>query len=142
MGLKANELRVGNLVYYNGNHKHIGTVTSLQPKYVLQCCNYVEYSKDIKIGLNNRFDILYDIDKIKPIPLTEEWLLKFGAKLEKTEEHDWYFFENVYVNCGFSNIGKTEYWYMYQEGKPIKFVHELQNLIYALTGEELIINFN
>ena len=51
------------------------------------------------------------INEFEPIPITEELLIKFGF--------------NEYVN---TNI------------YPIKYVHQLQNLYFALIGEELIIN--
>ncbi len=53
----------------------------------------------------------------KPIPLTEEWLVKFEQK-----DLDLFILE-IEVNW---NI-------------KIKYVHQLQNLYFALTGEELTI---
>lgn len=157
--IQANELRIGNLLYFNGNHKHIGTVTSLQPKHIVQCCKYVEYSNDIKIGLNHRFDILYDIENVKPIPLTEEILLKcpqlqhnpivkianvFNMNLGRNRE--------LSISCaGTPNLavfitnkenGNTTdivtIW-NYDYDKEL-YLHTFQNLIFALTGEELTVN--
>jgi hypothetical protein len=74
--------------------------------------------------------------EIKPIPITEEWLLKFG--FEKTE---WYF--NSYRLV----IGNNDYAILIDlDGNcevgdiitcKIQYVHQLQNLYFALTGEEL-----
>ena len=76
----------------------------------------------------------------KPIPLTEERLLKFGFK--KTENgwlrleicNDWsyLYWERL---AGFSlSVDKHGISLPY-----IKYVHQLQNLYFALTGEELIL---
>ena len=80
-------------------------------------------------------------DWIEPIPLTEEWLLKFG-------------FENKgrilssdvisYVNKFGAEVRHyTEYRFFIPElrtGIWIQYIHQLQNLYFALTGEELTIH--
>jgi hypothetical protein len=76
---------------------------------------------------------------IKPIPLTEEWLIKFGFKL--TENHVGY---NEYrlntlgfrVQCSKNNNPVS---LCNNRGYITDFihVHQLQNLYFALTGEEL-----
>ena len=68
----------------------------------------------------------------KPIPLTEEWLLKFGF-----ESDDEFIFEKDIRIC------KTKQGYVYFDFSvmdpicDVKYVHQLQNLHFALTGEEL-----
>ena len=68
--MKANELRIGNLVYYRKEDY----------KVVLIAEDLIKI--DIGYGAVQRFEknpiISPNIDKLKPIPLTEEWLLKFG----------------------------------------------------------------
>jgi len=74
------------------------------------------------------------LDILEPIPLTEEWLLKFG--FESNPYEDRYEKGEIYVECN-KTKGFTELWL---SGFPhIKHVHQLQNLYFALTGEELII---
>ena len=58
--IKANELRIGNLVYDN-----LGGTLKIKG-----------------ISLES------DLSHIKPIPLTEEWLLKFG--IDFTSEKEWH----------------------------------------------------
>jgi hypothetical protein len=70
---------------------------------------------------------------IEPIPLTEEWLVKFG--FERSEESlcwslDGFLFEYL-DNKIFPIFNRREY--------CLKHVHQLQNLYKALTGEELTI---
>ena len=82
----------------------------------------------------------------KPIPLTEEWLLEFGFdKLENDIptyykcfgnliEDDYEFSFNIYIDS-------EQNYFITVFGRKIiiKYVHQLQNLYHALTGEELII---
>jgi hypothetical protein len=65
----------------------------------------------------------------KPIPLTEEWLLKLGF-IKHVSQSIWY------------TLNKVDVWFF--DGKyvndidvEIKYVHQLQNLYFALTNEEL-----
>ena len=115
--MKANELRIGNWVFDNDQLEEF-TIES---------------------------DTLFDesdgdcMEKhIKPIPLTEEWLVKFGA--EKVNEISEYFDgEDMYsyelyldgAECLFDRKCNC------QPYEHIKYVHQLQNLYFALTGEEL-----
>jgi len=65
----------------------------------------------------------------QPIPLTEEWLLKFGFETQGIMAKVW-ILKNINVwalDGGFAN--DLDY--------PINYVHQLQNLYFALTGEEL-----
>jgi len=79
--------------------------------------------------------------KAKPIPLTEEWLYKFGFKVGEVED---YFDKNIGIKKILAIhlkdkefiIGYGIYWTYHFK---IKYVHQLQNLYFALTGEELII---
>lgn len=73
-----------------------------------------------------------------PIPLTEEWLEKFGFEydietksysiLTHLEKHD-YLFE---VSNKYQQYFQPDF-----IGIDIKYVHQLQNLYFALTNEEL-----
>jgi hypothetical protein len=70
----------------------------------------------------------------KPIPLTEEWLERFG--FEKIQMS----IPTAYKTKDGFRIKKDQrgYWMQYKYGMTIiKHVHQLQNLYFALTGEEL-----
>lgn len=80
-------------------------------------------------------------DYYKPIPLTEEWLLKFGFK---SDDISWEYskrFGNLYIMYDI----KINSIYIHDGSRydgadipnEIKHVHQLQNLYFALTGEEL-----
>jgi hypothetical protein len=87
----------------------------------------------------------------KPIPLTEEWLLKFG--FEKDESKDFMVNYHLKVNndifiqyeddfsCGLyadEECSQTQL-AVIPKHTNCKYLHQFQNLYYALTGEELII---
>ena len=122
--MKATELRIGNYYQYAGN----GGIVYTQ----VQAIKY------------NQFGLLSDFDGTnfeicKPIQLTEEWLLRFGFK-EFLIDETWYFIKNDFVFeisgiIGFHNYNELES-ICFNENK-CKYVHQLQNLYFALTGEEL-----
>jgi hypothetical protein len=73
------------------------------------------------------------------IPLTEEWLLKFGFKHDyeeyyeiENQEHEFRIAKTI---DGFILAIGSEY----HVGQKFEHVHQLQNLCFALTGEELTI---
>jgi hypothetical protein len=79
-----------------------------------------------------------------PVPLTEEWFLKFGFEL-KTDVY----FSNIkykdqcWVNFSFCIAvwRNGNFMYDWNGGNiQIKYVHQLQNLYFALIGKELTIN--
>jgi hypothetical protein len=79
--MKATELRIGNFVWDDYSGEMI--VSSI----------HVNYDNNGSVELKKRLDLptgLYSIDNIQPIPLTKEWLMKFGFKKEArmtTEEY-------------------------------------------------------
>lgn len=113
--LKANELRIGNVIRL----QHL-----TQPLIV-------EMISNDEVATNRSF--LF-ISAYEAIPLTEEILLNcgFGKK-------------NYSMMCHIYSNGKFEIqnnFTIYFQSKWIKLecLHQLQNLYFALTGEELIIN--
>lgn len=130
--MKANELRLGN---YVDNQIHgVGEVSALSGLTVLYSRNYNSLS----------------VDSFYPIPLTEEWLLMFGFELVCDLVDDMKYFELKPFKYGicfdhddivfYRNIGiSNEYTPLIYDEKTLQHVHQLQNLYFALTGEELTI---
>ena len=121
--MKATELRIGNWVKWNYEERSDGNAYPVEFGYELD---------DIKNNPNI----------VKPIPLTEEWLVKFG--FEKMDAFGWvkdfitldesvahYSFD---MWRGTYSIEKCD---MTEIPQEIKHVHQLQNLYFALTGQEL-----
>jgi hypothetical protein len=108
MKLEAKDLRIGNLV----------CIHSIKLQMCIEDFNFRE-------------------DFFKPIPLTEEWLVRFG--FEKSA-----FNENVYSNKSIILDKRKLGWLLCDNSidnlKHIKHVHQLQNLYFALTQEELTLN--
>ena len=102
--MNANELRVGNWVEQN----------SIQYRCI----------PDTIVMLHNK-----ELE-LKPIPLTEEWLLRFGMD---EALNGWWCKDEVFsYREGYAGLG-TNRW------TQIQHVHQLQNLYFALTGQELTI---
>lgn len=79
------------------------------------------------------------ISEFKPIQLTEKWLTKFGFEKNGTvfKLNSWFGLEKEYSR---ENYEKYNFMFEnYQIQFPdlfVKSVHQLQNLYFALTGEE------
>ena len=74
-------------------------------------------------------------EMFEPIPLTEEWLLKFGFDYDN--ETSTYSLLTSLRKCDLCIdilLSDGEYFWKYVE---LKYVHQLQNLYFALTGNEL-----
>lgn len=136
--MNAQELRLGNLVYF----------TDIPFKVK-------EISNSFITCDRGRGDCDFSINNLKPIPLTAEWLERFGF-----EKWTWcndaafiplFFGDSMY--CRFYNdmwhikrmkverdskgvYGKTQSKYILPKGN-IKYVHQLQNLYFSLCSKEL-----
>ena len=126
--MKANELRIGNLV--NTTDNKLTGVTD------------IIVDKDFKDSYFWCYG--YNEDDVKPIPLTEKWLLKFGFKNRTTLFDSKIYFKGIYfvsiIEGGNIVFGcKDEANKPYNTLRKIKYVHQLQNLYFTLTGEELTI---
>ena len=124
MALSAKDLRIGNLIY---NIK-----------------NEFEKRQIIVSGITNTMiackQIVTEHKFFEPIPLSEEWLLKAGFNKQSL---------SGIHNC-FVIKRKNNYHFTLYESEnsyninnrmlevDIKYVHQLQNLYLALTGEELV----
>ncbi len=128
--MKAKELRIGNLVQFEGEFHTIASIGS-DETIRLRCedSTHRNYCHGT-IGC-------YGMYSIDPIPLTEEWLLKFGFISNPYEDR--YEKGLIHVECD-KTKGAT---YLWINNMPhIKHIHQLQNLYFAITGEELTIGGN
>ena len=81
---------------------------------------------------------------IKPIPLTEDWLIKFGfAKdADRNQYKKGWFRICDTISQGLSFVDLDVFQNDECVWVAVKYVHQLQNLYFALTGEELTIKSN
>ncbi len=119
--IKANELRIGNILNYNTSKEEVLPI-------VVDWEIIQSYSQN-EIEFTSYF---------KPLELTPKWLKKFG------------FIQN---NNAWSKNGLSLFDYNFSQGElnlilnasscpapDVKYVHQLQNLYFALTGKELEFN--
>ena len=125
--MKAEELRIGNYIISH-------SITMYEVLGI----------NDFKHGIGARNLETSEIFGVSPdtsygIPLTEEWLLKLGFERHKDVR---YFYDKdlltVSVETGPHNPKGCVYFNSWRilKKKP-EYVHQLQNLYFALTGEEL-----
>jgi hypothetical protein len=128
--MKATELRINNLV----NAVMTNEVYSID----LWALNVIEEG-NYQNSHNTKTKVF------KPIPLTEEWLLKFGfiGKYKSVHTH-WNYkgfgIEQKSDEDDFGGSIPIEQVFYYEYRYDIEHVHQLQNLYFALTGEELTLN--
>ena len=124
--MKANELRIGN--------------------YVNVFLNNVDYNT-IQIKVDDLYYIIQKNGVYEPIPLTKEWLEKFGFKYTSSNNsYLTYTKSNYYLQMDVRKANNK--WKIFDDvisdlvefaKVDITHVHQLQNLYFALTGKELTI---
>ena len=125
--MKASELRIGNYVS-SGKYNTVEEIIGIEP---------------IKLFTTSGYS---SIGEYEPIPLTDEWLEKFGFKeseyAKKTLLCDVGGFNSrlhIDINqddicVSVEQVIANDVIYLHCE-----YVHQLQNLYFSLTGEELIL---
>jgi hypothetical protein len=124
--MRASDLRIGNLIHVD---KEVFIVD------MNDSCGVLSIDKRGLVRLDN----------CTPILLTEKWFINFRFKLDEDEGdvkcyQKGRFCVKIVDDLDFYSCMKmyegNEYWFL----KHLTFVHELQNLYFALTGEELTLN--
>jgi len=130
--MKAESLRIGNYVDVYKGDVHYG----------IEVVNNIS-----SMGINERLPGEYyavfenpmnDELLVKPIPLTEEWLIRFG--FEGSHALGFRILINQRYNLEISDLNNVKF---QRRGLEIncmmnlEYVHQLQNLYYPLNGEEL-----
>lgn len=125
--MNANELRIGNFVNVpraDQSPFRIDAFESLSNKFIKVAMIHPEYGE-------NFHPLTWYGNDLNPIPLTEEWLLRFGF------EHREFSFDKGSFFLS-KRTGKNEYLYQAHTNRfQVKYVHQLQNLYFAVKGTEL-----
>lgn len=135
--IQANELRIGNLF----SHTNENGTFNIVVKEILES------------GINTHFNNgtwFIELDNINPIPLTEEILLKAGFEKEYEDDRYGRVFLIPNTKCiirivNYGNPQSEDFGYSLEISddkdwcsiKRIYHMHDLQNTIFALTGEEI-----
>jgi len=125
--MTAKEFRLGNLISVLGNVVEV-----------------IKIYGDIKIEVHSDILQFWEVDieekdeDVLPIPLTEEWLLKFGFKRLESPAPEIHPYADYIKYDIVISMPYFEFSYSYGDSsRVLKYVHELMNLYYTLTGEEL-----
>ena len=136
--MDSSELRIGN--YVNFEFKSGVDKISIFPKDLFEMYKREEVK-----------------DMLSPIPLTEEWLIKFGFRLLRKDEFNDYtqivYGKSIIVGdednseklviylpfnrCEIGEYNPKDDDYSYILNIDINYVHQAQNLFYSLTNTEL-----
>ena len=133
MELSATELRIGNIIKLSESNE------------IFMAYEICSYGFRVR---NKNEDTWIEEWQFEGIQLTEEWLLRFG--FEKAKHSHGY---DCYIKDGFDFdiVSHGRYWVLaiytdesctnslYFAHGRFEYVHQLQNLYFALTGEELTI---
>ena len=126
--MKVQELRIGNLIFYHSNFTEETRV---------KVVDLITFS--LLLGSHEEFKESY-----LPIPLTEEWLIKLGFEhynqlgyniKNNNFEIDIWFDDNGTIND--IQLSSTNISGAYPNIKNFQYLHQIQNLYFTLTGEEL-----
>ena len=120
--MKAKELRIGNWVQF----RHTETPVRVTLDDFVR-----EYNEE-------------HLEEYEPIPLTEEWLKRFGFEQMKLYTGDNCFVKEKFCVLCDGQLKNCDLRLTFDSDQTIRikldYVHQLQNLYFALTGEELTKN--
>ncbi len=139
MAIKTSELRIGNYLY-----------ADFAPVKVVEIDEYTFRAEED--------EVFPDADECEPIPLTEDWLRRFGFEMRMINGHlpEWYImctpphykrefalvFRFGMKKSSPKGVCDEQRWHAWMDSGDshsfnIQSIHQLQNLYHALTGEEL-----
>lgn len=138
--MKATELRIGNFIYGYTENDEDEEVECLVKVVVLDYADITDYRIWVE-GFSSK-DASEYYGAFNPIPLTAEWLLKFGFR-NTIKNRD-----SGYLQYGLQRMAfdfmvcieldtEPDFYLQNKMILNLKYVHQLQNLYFALTGEEL-----
>lgn len=122
--IQANELMIGNYLF---KHGEVVKIVEIGIKHKGDT-NYYLRSENDNCG--------YWIDQFKPIPLTEEWLLKFGFE-QKDHLFRLHLVNSIYIE--YNSESNLYYFDIYMNTcrVELQYLHELQNIYQSITFKEL-----
>jgi hypothetical protein len=137
--IEANQLRLGNYLQWDNAYYKV--------KYVGETIG-LDISDTNGEGATQKFQhnpvYSHNINELQPVPLTPELLEKAGFEYERATWGDKkciaFFTDDVTDKGMYCYLGVWNYIDDQKGIGYVKYLHSLQNLYYALTGEELEVN--
>ena len=136
--MKPQDLRIGNLVTINQTALHFdGSGESESIFEIGEIRTDLVYFKGFHTGEY--------CSSLQPMPLTEGWLLTLGFTIE-VGKHGVYYMHSIFKGFRVWKSDITSCWVIGRKQfdnnltywiADLKYVHQLQNIFYSLTGEEL-----
>ncbi len=130
--MDANEVRINNFVINRYTDKVCSLVAIIPPD--------IGSFKEFRFGMffiEDSEGKIHETSDVDPVPLTEQWLRRFGFVEQSNGEDNFYRLNGI----RFPTWNENDEFTLYNNAfNRIKYVHQLQNLYFALTGEELVIN--
>ena len=139
--IEAKDLMMSNKVLWNRHYEKLDNE-------IVEIYNIQRSSIRVYTDIEELSEVLLRYEDIEGIPLTEEWLIKFGFEKEDNGvgfkadiftmiimSSDFYFRPSYRGGFywGFDRDKQHEL----EDVQPIEHLHQLQNLYFALTGETL-----
>lgn len=136
--IEINEIRIGNWFDRGGTPEDTVAAINTFP--------------EVLIGFSD--GDIHPLENLHSIPLSDEWMMKFKFHKGTCTWGDSYF---IIDKNGFSSLFYVEHWTEAEDDSEwknywhlkytlgdfrIKYVHQLQNLFFSLTGEELKLKEN
>ena len=128
--MEAKELRIGNYIY-----RPDLTGVGLRKEKILELGEKAIVTGPIKVKC--------DYFELSPIPLTKEWLVKFG--FEKISQ---YFYKKEKFSIELFVLDNINWAFRFRTTEKssimiasIQHVHQLQNIYFALTNEEIEVTY-
>lgn len=127
------ELRIGNKVLHKDEIVEVVSISAIKYSFGVM---------DIVISAKNGLE-MHNLKSLNPIQLTEEMLLKCGFKSIDSSSSESCEFDIFYNPVCDISLTRPYHWdhFHYESGITISNVHQLQNLVYALTCKELEVKF-
>lgn len=123
--MEAKELRIGNYVELHGNIQKVTGIMERSPGLIEDYETFIYTDLQLSNTMDN--------EDVNPIPISAEWLIRFGFEL-----YPWGWVKQSSKEFGV-RLNITSFRYDVSGNNPVelKHIHQLQNLYFALTTEEL-----
>jgi len=120
------DLRIGNFMHFPFTAENVQILGINAHNYASKITHTISFEKDKNLYCEK-------LELLKPIKLNQEWLLKLGF----IKDGIWFNYSFGFYSLGISK-DPSGFNFSYDDGFiPIEYVHELQNLIFSLSGSDL-----